>query len=320
MIGFSFFGKNIFNIWPLIFGVWLYSKYQKEKFANYILIALLSTTLSPTVGQLHIFTGLQWTLVSFIGILISIFVGFIIAPLTSYCMKLHQGYNLYNAGVAGGLIATVLMSIFRSIGIDFKSQLNLHSQSHNIIIIFLYIIFLALIILGYLGNDKSFSNYRKLLKTPGRLVTDFYIHFNSLTFINMGILGVIFTTYMILIGATFNGPIVGTIFVTVGFGAFGKHPRNALPVLIGATIFGLININEIYSTPIAMSMLFSTTLAPISGQFGFKYGILAGFLHVAVSLNVGYIHGGLNLYNSGFAGGLVAIILVPIIIAIRKEK
>ena len=32
MTGFSFLGKNIFNIWPIIFGVYLFSKYQKDTF------------------------------------------------------------------------------------------------------------------------------------------------------------------------------------------------------------------------------------------------------------------------------------------------
>ncbi|WP_125006269.1 DUF1576 domain-containing protein [Clostridium tagluense] len=36
-------------------------------------------------------------------------------------------------------------------------------------------------------------------------------------------------------------------------------------------------------------------------------------------MNLAYLHGGLNLYNNGFAGGMVCIILIPIITAFRKE-
>jgi len=35
--------------------------------------------------------------------------------------------------------------------------------------------------------------------------------------------------------------------------------------------------------------------------------------------NVGFLHGGLNLYNNGFAGGLVAMFLVPLIRVLSKE-
>ena len=50
--GFSLFGKNILNIWPIIFGIWLYSRFQKENFSNYIVAALFGTTLSPALIQL----------------------------------------------------------------------------------------------------------------------------------------------------------------------------------------------------------------------------------------------------------------------------
>lgn len=39
---------------------------------------------------------------------------------------------------------------------------------------------------------------------------------------------------------------------------------------------------------------------------------------MAVVTNVGFIHGGVNLYNNGFSGGIVASVLVPIIETFRK--
>jgi Protein of unknown function (DUF1576) len=35
---------------------------------------------------------------------------------------------------------------------------------------------------------------------------------------------------------------------------------------------------------------------------------------------VGALHGGLVLYNNGFAAGLVAAVLVPVIIALRPPE
>lgn len=68
-----------------------------------------------------------------------------------------------------------------------------------------------------------------------------------------------------------------------------------------------------------LAILFSTALAPIAGKFGYKIGILAGFLHVSMVSNIGYLHGGLNLYNNGLAAGFVAMILIPIINIFKKE-
>ncbi|MGL4741663.1 MAG: DUF1576 domain-containing protein, partial [Sarcina sp.] len=47
VFAFSFIGKNIINITPIILGVYFYSLYHKDKFSSYLLIALLGTALSP---------------------------------------------------------------------------------------------------------------------------------------------------------------------------------------------------------------------------------------------------------------------------------
>ena len=67
-----------------------------------------------------------------------------------------------------------------------------------------------------------------------------------------------------------------------------------------------------------LATLFGTTLAPISGQFGWQWGIVAGFLHSSAALTVGFNHAGLNLYNNGFAAGIVAAVMVPVIIAVKR--
>jgi hypothetical protein len=135
----------------------------------------------------------------------------------------------------------------------------------------------------------------------------------------MGILGIYSTIYVSIIGGDLNGPTIGAILTIVGFGAFGKHLRNVFPVMIGATLSSLLNIWQISSPGMVLGILFSSTLAPISGQFGWAYGALAGFLHICLVMNLSYLHGGLNLYNNGFAGGMACIILIPIITAFRKE-
>ena len=66
-------------------------------------------------------------------------------------------------------------------------------------------------------------------------------------------------------------------------------------------------------------MLAGAKLAPIAGQFGWGWGMLAGAIHASVVLNTGFLHGGLNLYNNGFSAGLVCIVLVPLIESLRKE-
>jgi hypothetical protein len=68
-----------------------------------------------------------------------------------------------------------------------------------------------------------------------------------------------------------------------------------------------------------IAILFSTTLAPIAGNYGPIIGIIAGMSHMILVTNVGIIHGGINLYNNGFSGGIVAGVLIPIVDAFKKE-
>lgn len=319
MTGFSFLGKNIFNIWPIIFGVYLFSRYQKEPFLNYILVALLGTSLSPIVSQISFFNS-EYTILSIIlGILVGVAVGFVLPPIASHSIKAHNGYNLYNIGFASGLLATLLMSIMRGFGINLDSRLIWHSGSNKILFILLLICCIFLIVIGIIQGNNNKINFKNINKQTGRLISDFYILFKESTYINMGILGILATCYVILIGGDLNGATICGIFTIIGFGCFGKNIKNTIPIIIGATIAAIFNVNEVTSPSLLLSILFSTTLAPICGKFGWKYGILAGIIHVNIVANIGYLHGGLNLYNNGLAGGFVAMILIPLITTFKKE-
>lgn len=317
--GFSFFGKNIFNIWPIIIGVYLYSRYQKEPFLNYSLVAMLSTTLAPTVSQLSFTNYFSKPIGIILGYIIGILTGFILAPISSHCIKVHNGYNLYNVGFSAGIYATLLMAILRALGIEFESRLLWNTESNFIFAILLLILSIYLIILGIYKNSSINKDFLSLIKQPGRLVSDFYISFGNTCYFNMGILCLLSTILVLALKSNLNGPTIAGIFTIVGFGAFGKHPVNVIPIIIGAILGALINISPINSPSLILSILFSTALAPVAGKFGYKIGILAGFLHVNMVTNIGYLHGGLNLYNNGLAAGFVAMILIPVINVFKEE-
>ena len=319
MTGFSFLGKNIFNIWPIILGVYLFSRYQKEPFLNYTLVALLGTSLSPVVSQISFGNNHYNPIAIALGILLGIIVGFVLPPIASHSIKAHNGYNLYNIGFASGLLATLLMSIMRGLGMNLDSRLVWHSGSNKILFILLIICCIYLITIGVIYGKNNKATFTNINKQTGRLISDFYILFGETTYINMGILGILATCFVIVIGGDLNGATICGIFTIIGFGCFGKNIKNTIPIVIGATIAAIFNVNKVTSPSLLLSILFSTTLAPICGKFGWKYGVLAGIIHVNIVTNIGYLHGGLNLYNNGLAGGFVAMILIPLITTFKKE-
>lgn len=318
--GFAFFGKNLFNVWFIVMGVYLYAKVQKDKFSKYIYVALFGTAMSPMVTEIFFNPSLSPSVRILLGVFVGLSIGFILPPLSTYLLRVHQGFNLYNVGFTAGIIGTVFVSLFKSYGLMPTAQFIWTQENNRILSLFLFSMFLSMIIIGFYLNDRSFKNIKNIMHYPGRLVTDFILLEGfAPTLVNMGINGLLATLYVLLVNGDLNGPTLGGIFTIVGFGAFGKHLKNILPIFLGVSIGAITKIWNINDPSILLAALFGTALAPISGEFGWKYGVLAGFIHSSVVLNVGVLHGGFNLYNNGFAAGLVAVILIPIIQAFRKD-
>lgn len=106
----------------------------------------------------------------------------------------------------------------------------------------------------------------------------------------------------------------------IGFSAFGKHVRNILPTMLGVLLGSLVFHFSINDPAVQIAALLCTTLAPIAGCFGWPFGLLAGFLHSALVLEAGSVAEGINLYNNGFSGGLLAIVLYPIISSLAFHR
>ncbi|ACB83914.1 DUF1576 domain-containing protein [Natranaerobius thermophilus] len=310
MAGFSFLGKTIINIWPIFLGVWLYAKTQRETIHHYILNALFGTALAPIASSVSFGLGLGiWG-----GLILGALGGFLVPPLAGHFLATHQGMNLYNIGFTAGFVGTLFAGLFRGFGAS-KDLVEMWGTGFNPAIFIPLTIYLSsMIIVGLILNKGQLKPYFEIHKMSGALVSDFVTQKGiGSTLMNMGIVGLIGTLYVIIVGGELNGPSMAGIFTIVGFGAFGKHSLNMTPVMLGAFLsLQLFHWSPTEAGPI-LGVLFGTTLAPISGSFGPIAGIIAGFLHMSMVMNVGYLHGGLNLYNNGFAGGLVATMMVGVL-------
>jgi len=321
MFGFSLFGKNILNIWSIMLGIVVYSYYHKTSITRYIYVGFYGTSLSPIItltmqiGHLHVVPRLM------LSIVVGVVIGFVLPPLATHTHYSHKGYSLYNVGFAAGIIATVIVSLMKSFGVTMESRL-IWSQGNNAYLLkLLLILFFCMILFAFLLTEHAFKLYFEILKTYGLSGTD-YVKSEGFapTIINMGINGIVSTLLVVIIGGDLNGPTIAGIFTVVGFGSTGKHIRNSVPIMIGVILAGAVQNWSITAPSAQLALLLSTTLAPIAGEFGIGAGIIAGFLHAAVALNVGIIYGGMNLYNNGFAGGIIAIFLVPVLLSLRDRK
>ena len=321
VMGFSFFGKNVFNIMPIYIGGYLYSYHKKIDFKDIIVSIMFATALAPVISEISFSNILPDKIAVLIGIGIGIFIGFIITPLASHMVKFYDGYNIYNLGFTAGILGTILTSAFRNLDINIEPVNILFLENNIFLILTLVSMFIYLIIVGLSINKNTLKEYKYIFKYSGKVVTDYtYLMGYGVTFFNMGVMGLIALSFVLLIGGVINGPVIAAIFTVVGFSAFGKHLRNCLPITLGVIITALFLGHDISSTGIIITILFSTTLAPIAGVYGPRIGFIAGILHFLLATNVGIIHGGVNLYNNGFAGGLVAGFLLPILDAFVKRR
>ena len=62
---------------------------------------------------------------------------------------------------------------------------------------------------------------------------------------------------------------------------------------------------------VVVGLCFANGLSPITGKYGWPFGILAGMLHFCLVTSVPLLHGGFCLYNGGFTAAFVCLALVP---------
>ena len=314
--GFSLFGKNFFNIWPIIFGSFLSAKVRKVPFSSCVNAGLMATTLGPLVSFVCFSRNHPYHPV--LGLFLGALIGFVVPPLSQRTFQIQGGMNLYNIGFACGLTAMVLMPVLHAGGID-PSTVSIWSAAYTLPLsafavgLSLFCLTAGLFFAGR-PPKEVWRSYLALLKETGRAPCDFLAaHGGGAVLVNMGVNGLLCVGYLLLIGGDVSGPTLGCILTVMGFSAAGKHARNILPIMAGVALGGLTMHWNVTDPAAQMAALFGATLAPIAGCFGWPAGILAGFLHGSVVLRTGGFVGGVNLYNNGFSGGLVALFLAPIL-------
>ena len=322
MGGFSLLGKNLMNITPILIGGWLHALYKRESFAKYVYLTLYGTCLAPMVSFLlvRVRPGVRWLSMAACGLVI----GFLLPAIARFSTRIHQGYNLYNVGFAAGILGLGIASVLKGLGVEFDSGISWSRGGHGLLCVMVPVILLGLLGAGIAMGCRSWGAYKHILHHSGRAVADFIILDGpGPTLVNMALVGGIGFVYLLALypyGVRLNGPLVCCIFAMTGFGAFGKHPKNVLPVMAGAVLAALLLVAVPITSPgVLLATLLCTCLAPIAGQFGWGWGMAAGFIHMTIVQNTSILHGGMNLYNNGFAAGLVCILLIPIIKSMSPE-
>ena len=176
-------------------------------------------------------------------------------------------------------------------------------------------------------RDTMLSGFWNILSNPTKGATNFFdVGGFAATFLNMGLVGLICTALYCIPGRQANNAATLVTLLTVGFGAWGIHPLNMIPTMLGVALYCLVKHEPIGKYTNAM--LFSTGLAPFISELMVRYpnDEVVGFtsagvaLAFAVGLVLGYflpsglenspkIHKGFTLYSAALPIGMIAFLL-----------
>lgn len=332
MVGFSFYGKNILNMWFPIAGVLLYGLLMNKKLSTVSTLALYATCTGPVFSTL-VFGMPQLGPGSFqawlLGALLSVAIGVLTGFFADYFPKLHHGYLLYNAGLSATWAVVLVYSLLKVSGLPLEKPeyTDAYTTGHNTLFaLLLFVLFLYLIIVGVCL--KGIPRFTKLFwyDSPGSG------HMEQFGFgaclVEMGVVGIFGILYVLLVGGDFNGTVFTCIWAAAGFAAFGSTLRTQLPLILGVAIGAFLTgglsavagdgsfvagaFAKLGSRGMVLSALFTCGVAPIVGNYGFLAGLLVGLVHSVLVPNIGVLHGWMSLYNNGFCLGLITILLYPL--------
>lgn len=195
--------------------------------------------------------------------------------------------------------------------------------------VFFCFISLAFLIASVFMPDRSqiFTGLWKIVSQPVKISTNcFALGGYAATFLNMGLVGLIFLTLFIVLKGTPNNVSTLGYILTVGFSSWGITILNIWPTILGVVVYCLIKKEKLSDN--VNAMMFSTGIAPLISDLlvrypgsevkGFSFegmivtlivGILIGFGVSAGLSHSPQIHKGFDLYSAAVPVCFVAFFL-----------
>ena len=352
-MGFGSWGINPLNMIPTVLGVFLFCLVKKEKLGAMSNAMLYSTGIAPLISELLFrYPGSEYIGFNPLGLGLGLFVGLIIGFFLpaglAHAPNIHKGYDHYSAAVPIGMTAFFLRAMLYNVmlgttpaKLELSTMAAPEAEFFYGCNIFCIAVFAVCIVISLLMGCKG-KDYLALLQDPGHGVCFTAKYGNAPFLMNVGVYGLMIVAYFNLaafldggvarMGTVWTGMTFGIVFCMLCTCNSGSHPRNVLPIMAGYVvtsylfgwISGLLGVENygltIANQSILIGLCYANGLSPISGKYGFGYGMLAAGLHYLLVTAVPDMHGGFCLYNGGFTAALICLVFVPQLEKFVKTK
>ena len=205
-----------------------------------------------------------------------------------------------------------------------RDTLIIKQEQQQLKMICLGTILLFVVLAFYLATPKEIvDGMWQIIVSRDALITDYFelVGYGP-SLLNSALMMAIVLIYIELLKIPFTGLTIAVFYINAGFALFGKNPINSLPILIGTYLYAAmqgVSVKRYIYTG-----LFGTCLAPIVTEIVYLLpystwlnlllamivGIFIGFVLPPLAMHTASMHMGYNLFNVGFAGGIVGFILI----------
>ncbi len=178
-----------------------------------------------------------------------------------------------------------------------------------------------------------FSGVWKILISRDALITDYFeLAGYSAAFINAAAVLLIAFWLICREQVPFTGLTLAAFFINAGYALWGKNILNTIPLLLGTILYACLHKAKL--SRYIYTALFGTSLAPLVTELVYLLpyqwwvnclisilvGAFIGYILPPLSMHTASMHMGYNLFNVGFATGVLAFVMVCILKSVGIES
>jgi len=167
------------------------------------------------------------------------------------------------------------------------------------------------------------AGLKRIIISRDALITDYFVIGGyGAAFFNAALVMLIEYGMLLLEKVNFTGLTLAALYINAGFALFGKNPVNILPIIVGTVLYAYLHHTKL--SRYIYTAMFGTCLGPfvtelvyilpfgnpINGVIAVAVGIFIGLSLPPLAAHTATMHMGYNLFNVGFAAGVLAFILM----------